>query len=106
MAAVMTSTAARVRDLRTAVFGVTRPGPLGAVLRIQARKDAASDAHRICVENRLKQIKNCAVFGGHAGLEFERELRVGEDTTAVDQIIIPVGGHAPAFQASSAFHLS
>lgn len=51
-------------------------------------------------------MKGCAVFEGHAGFEFERELRVGEDTTAADQINIPVGGRTPAFQASSPFHLS
>lgn len=35
------------------------------------------------------------MFEGHAGFELGRELRVGADTTAADQIIIPVGGVAP-----------
>lgn len=35
------------------------------------------------------------MFGGYPEFEFEREIRFGEDTTAADQIIIPVGGRAP-----------
>jgi pyruvate/2-oxoglutarate dehydrogenase complex dihydrolipoamide dehydrogenase (E3) component len=80
---------------RGAVFGVTIESRVAVDMkRVKARKDSISAQSRNGVENWLKNMENCTVYGGHARFESPGEVRVGSDLLTAGQIFINVGGRA------------
>jgi len=80
---------------RAAEFGVTLGGLPGIDMkRVKARKDEISGASSHSVESGLRKLPNCTVYQGHARLESPREVSVGNERLAADQIFINVGGRA------------
>jgi pyruvate/2-oxoglutarate dehydrogenase complex dihydrolipoamide dehydrogenase (E3) component len=79
---------------RAADFGVDT-GPVTVDMkRVKARKDDISGKSRIGLEKRLKEIKNCTVYEGHARFESPKEVSVGPERITAERIFINVGGCA------------
>jgi pyruvate/2-oxoglutarate dehydrogenase complex dihydrolipoamide dehydrogenase (E3) component len=76
-------------------FGVTISGSVVVdMVAVKARKDAVSTTSRDGVESWLKSMEQCTVYEGHARFVSPRELRVGAELIAADNIFINVGGRA------------
>jgi pyruvate/2-oxoglutarate dehydrogenase complex dihydrolipoamide dehydrogenase (E3) component len=78
---------------RAADYGVEIPGsPRIDMKRVKARKDAIVATSSANVEKWMRGLKGGKVYRGHARFVGPREITVGGDTLAADQIFIDVGG--------------
>jgi len=64
------------------------------MLRVKARKDAASARSSSGVEQRLRGTTNCTVIQGHARFQSPHTVVVNDDLLQADRIFINVGGRA------------
>ena len=80
---------------RALEYGVAIEGDVRVDMkRVKARKDEISGRSTTGVEKRLRELKNCTVFQGHARFESARTVRVNNDVLEADKIFINVGGRA------------
>ena len=80
---------------RATDFGVRLGGELTVDMKaVKARKDAISGQSRTGVESWMKGLKSCTVYEGHGHLLSPREIAVGNEVLAAEEIFINVGGRA------------
>ncbi|HTY55565.1 MAG TPA: FAD-containing oxidoreductase [Candidatus Binataceae bacterium] len=80
---------------RAAFYGVTIGGPVAVDMKaVKARQETVSGNSRASLEKRLRDMKNCAVYNGHARFESPHEVRVGAELLAAGEIFLNVGGRA------------
>ena len=80
---------------RAADFGVRLQGGATVDMKaVKARKDAISGQSRTGVEHWMKGLKSCSVYQGHARFLSPREIAVGNEVLAAENIFINVGGRA------------
>ena len=80
---------------RAANYGVVIEGAVKIDMRrVKARADKVAYNARTGVEKRLRQMKGCTVFQGHARFEAPDTVSVGEERLTAPRIFIDVGGRA------------
>ena len=78
---------------RAADYGVDIPGqPRVDMKRVKARKDAVVATSSGNVEKWMRGLKGGKVYQGHARFIAPREVQVGQEVLAADQIFVDVGG--------------
>jgi len=80
---------------RAAEYGVVVPGPVTVDMpRTKARADAVAASSRESVRAWLAGMERCTVIEGHARLESERTVRVGDQLLDAPRIFLDVGARA------------
>ncbi|MDB4997647.1 MAG: mercuric reductase [Myxococcaceae bacterium] len=80
---------------RAAAYGVVVEGPVSVdMARVKARADAVVASSRDSVQAWLRAMDRCTLFEGHARLESERSVRVGDQLLGAPRIFLNVGGRA------------
>ena len=80
---------------RGADFGIELPAPPRIdIARVMGRAHTVTMNARAGVERSLRELKNCAVFQGHAAFEAPDTVRVGDERLTAPRIFINVGGRA------------
>jgi pyruvate/2-oxoglutarate dehydrogenase complex dihydrolipoamide dehydrogenase (E3) component len=80
---------------RAAFYGVTQDGPVAVDIKaVKARQEAVSGKSRASVEGRLRAMKNCTVYNGHARFESAHGVRVDDELLTADEIFLNVGGRS------------
>jgi pyruvate/2-oxoglutarate dehydrogenase complex dihydrolipoamide dehydrogenase (E3) component len=93
-AMVASAYTARVAQ-RAGEYGIALDGGMRVDMKaVKSRKDAISGQFSSSVESGLRNLKNCAVYQGHARLESPTQVRVGDELLTSTRIFINVGGRA------------
>lgn len=80
---------------RAKEFGVQGVGSISVdMVQVKARADTIAGNARRGVAAWLEDMQGCTVIHGHAQLEGEGRVRVGEETLAAEWIFLNVGGRA------------
>jgi pyruvate/2-oxoglutarate dehydrogenase complex dihydrolipoamide dehydrogenase (E3) component len=80
---------------QAAAYGVVVGGPVTVDMpRIKARADAVVAASRKSLQTWLDGMNRCTLLEGHARLESERSVRVGDELLGAPRIFLNVGARA------------
>ena len=80
---------------RAAEYGIRLSGDISTdMAAVKKRKESVVAASRNGLESWLRGMERCTVFNGHARLESERDVRIGDTLISAKRIFLNVGGRA------------